>query len=416
MSILNQYVRRALEIGLIDEWHIWDLTRTASDHEWLNREFGPVRFMKSAAAYQRHGKLDAISPFRARISITNDLHLAVLPKNDPDHFYEIVVGGWSNAASALRRLPRERLKNLDRDDVQQLWMSQTPSVLSPGKPNEVVLSIESDGTLAVFVNGATVGAWTGLALDDGAEIMLRGGWGGDLELPDVKAPIRRYIGDTSARLPYWHAYAYYAKHITAFEDSLFLKCDDDIVYMDLEKLAGFIEFRRRNPNYFVVSANVVNNGVCAYLQQLAGSLPTSVGEFENPPGGHEGTLWGSAAKATALHDYVLQQSMPNLPLPSPVIEWDQRQSINFIAWMGRDIQHLALGPCDDEHAVTVSLPRFLNRKTAIYSDFTVSHLSFGPQESGLNVDDLTARYHALMERQLGSQKATEMPELARQAS
>ena len=53
----------------------------------------------------------------------------------------------------------------------------------------------------------------------------------------------------------------------------FLKCDDDIVYLDIDKLGDFVEFRRTNPNYVVVSANVVNNGVCAYFQQEAGSLP-----------------------------------------------------------------------------------------------------------------------------------------------
>ncbi|MCM2292782.1 hypothetical protein NAC44_10650 [Allorhizobium sp. BGMRC 0089] len=400
MDILNHYVRRALDLGLIDEWHVWDLTRAESDHEWLNREFGPVRFMKAQAAYQKHGQLTPISPYRLKASITNDLHLALLPNDDPDYFYEIVIGGWNNTASAVRHLPRTELKNPDRDHVTPLWTSPTPSVLSPGKANDIVLSIEASGVLALFVNGVTVGAWSGLSLEKGAEIMLRGGWGGDLELPEVNTPIRRYIGDTSTPMPYWHAYAYYARHLKTFEDTVFLKCDDDIVYMDLEGLAGFIEFRRRHPQYFVVSANVINNGICAYLQQVAGSIPASVGEFENPPGGFGGTLWRSAEKATALHDYVLQLPKPDLPLPAAVMEWDQRQSINFIAWLGRDIQHLALGPCDDERAVTVDLPAFLNRKTAVYSGFTVSHLSFGPQEAGLNVDRLITAYHGLMEKVL----------------
>lgn len=398
MDILNHYVRRALSVGLIDEWHIWDLTRAASDHEWLNREFGPVRFMKSSAQYQKHGALSPLTPFRLKASIANDLHVAVLPKDDAGHFYEIVIGGWNNTASAVRYLPRTELKNADRDHVTPLWTGQTPCVLTPGKANDIVLTVEPDGVMALFVNGVTVTALSGLPLASGAEIMLRGGWGGDLELPEVNAPIRRYIGDTSTPMPYWHAYAYYAQHLKEFEDDVFLKCDDDIVYMDLKGLAGFIEFRRRHPQYFVVSANVINNGICAYLQQRAGSIPASVGEFENPPGGFGGTLWKSAEKAAALHDFVLAQPLPHLPLPAEVMEWDQRQSINFIAWMGRDIQHLALGPCDDEHAVTVALPAFLNRKTAVYSNFTVSHLSFGPQEAGLDVDRLIGGYHALMER------------------
>ena len=31
MEILTQYIRRALDLGIIDEWHIWDFARSAED-------------------------------------------------------------------------------------------------------------------------------------------------------------------------------------------------------------------------------------------------------------------------------------------------------------------------------------------------------------------------------------------------
>ncbi len=230
--------------------------------------------------------------------------------------------------------------------------------------------------------------------------MVRGGWGADLELCDVNARVQRYVGDPNENLPYWQAYDYYSRRFQEFSSTIFLKCDDDIVYLDLEALNGFIEFRRANPNYFVVSANVVNNGVCAYWQQAAGSLPDDLGHFERPPGGFGGSLWQSAERATQLHEFFLKKDDKHLPLPSAVVDWNERQSINFISWLGKDLIHMALPKGDDEYALTVGLPTFLDRPTAIYADFTVSHLSFGPQEQGLDLDRLIDGYDALMRAKL----------------
>ena len=102
-----------------------------------------------------------------------------------------------------------------------------------------------------------------------------------------------------------------------------------------------------------------------------------------------------------MHDFFLQSGGKRLPLQEKVVDWTERQSINFIAWLGRDLVHMALPKCDDEGALTIALPELLDRPSAIYSDFMVSHLSFGPQEKGLDVERLIAAYDALMRDALG---------------
>ncbi len=400
MQILNSYIRRAMADGLIDEWHIWDFTRSAADHAWVTGEFGPVRYMGDTVGYQHRGTVTKTTALRMNARITNDLHMALLPKDDPDNFIEIVVGGWNNQQSALRKLPRAKLTDPDRKQVASNWVRSTPGVLSSGRVNDVVLNIDRDGVPDLMVNGVVVGRWPDMPLAAGADVMIRGGWGGTLELTDVAAPIRRYIGNPGDEMPYFQAYQYYAKRLPDFADALFLKCDDDIVYVDLDGLSGFIDYRRKNPNYFLISANVVNNGVCAYFQQVSGALPLSLGHFERPPGGFGGTLWTDPNKANNLHDFFLAAAKKEFPLPSKVVDWQERQSINFIAWLGSDLQHMALARGDDEKMLSVDLPAFLDRPTAIYSDFTVSHLSFGPQESGVDVNRLIAAYDALMREKL----------------
>ena len=402
MQILNSYVRRAMADGLIDEWHIWDFTRSQADHEWVSREFGPIRFMSDTVGYQPFGTVSSRAALRLEARITNDLHIALLPRHEPGAFYEIVVGGWNNLQCVVRKGPRERLNDPDRSELELTWAKLTPGVLSPGRDNEVILSIDPSGTPEMMVNGVVLDRWPEIAVPDGADVMIRGGWGSALELCQVNAPIRRYIGNPGEQVPYFQAYQYYARRLSDFADALFLKCDDDIVYMDLDRLAGFIDHRRKNPHYFVTSANVVNNGVCAYFQQVSGALPASLGHFERPPGGFGGTLWTDPDKANKLHDFFLASSEKELPLPTKVVDWQERQSINFIAWLGRDLQHMALAKGDDEKMLTVDLPAFLKRPTCIYSDFTVSHLSFGPQETGVDVNRLIAAYDKLMREKLSA--------------
>lgn len=400
MEILTRYVQRAMDEGQIDEWHVWDFTRSPEDHAWVTRTFGPARFMGSLVPYEAQGNVTASEPFRSRARIEHDLHIALVPNDGSNECFEIVVGGWNNSHSAARRISRAELETFDRPDESRFWMRETPAILSPGQPNDITVTIDDGGVPTVAVNDVTIGRWPQINLRAGASVMLRGGWGATIELCDIDDRVRRYVGNPNERMPYWQAYDYYARRSENFADTVFLKCDDDIVYLDPAKLGDFIEFRKANPKYFIVSANVVNNGVCAYWQQQSGAIPASLGDFERPPGGFGGTLWLSAERATQLHDFFLDSAARNLPLTMPVIDWTERQSINFIAWLGSDLKHMALPKCDDELALSVTLPALVERPSAIYSDFTVSHLSFGPQEQGLEVDRLLTRYDALMRETL----------------
>ncbi len=74
MEILTKYIRKAINDGIIDEWHIWDFTRSAQDNEWVTREFGPARYMGSEAPYQLKGAVTPRSSFRANAKIDHDLH------------------------------------------------------------------------------------------------------------------------------------------------------------------------------------------------------------------------------------------------------------------------------------------------------------------------------------------------------
>lgn len=182
-------------------------------------------------------------------------------------------------------------------------------------------------------------------------------------------------------------------------DDVFLKLDDDIVFVDLERLSGWVAFRRAHPEFFLVSANVVNNGVCAYFQQRRGVVPASLMALPYPPRGYCGTLWERADLAERLHDYFLDD-----PARFAVDGTDvapDRLSINAVAWLGRDLDVISTVCENDEEELSVTMPARLGRRNVIYQPCVAAHLSFFSQEAGMDTARLLARYEALAEARLG---------------
>lgn len=63
-----------------------------------------------------------------------------------------------------------------------------------------------------------------------------------------------------------HYYQYYHQFIN--DSDILIKCDDRIVYIDLNTFGKFVEIITEDGLYF---PNIVNNDVCAYFQQEEGS-------------------------------------------------------------------------------------------------------------------------------------------------
>jgi hypothetical protein len=198
-------------------------------------------------------------------------------------------------------------------------------------------------------------------------------------------------------------YRHYVDRADDYVDTVFLKCDDDIVYLDLERLAEFICFRYDHPNYFLVSANVINNGTCAQVQQNIGMLPQAL-KLEIPPGGFGGSLWGSGSTAEAVHRHFLAAPAAFRVSGSQTFIPQERFSINCVAWLGADLPRFETRFVDDEHDLTVTLPRYHARQNAIYLPFLAVHLSFRPQDAAMNLPALLRAYQDLADDELNHRR------------
>jgi hypothetical protein len=183
-----------------------------------------------------------------------------------------------------------------------------------------------------------------------------------------------------------------------FKNDVIIKCDDDIVFIDLYKLPKFINFVKNN-NYDVVFANTINNGVSAYYQQNKFNLiPKKLLDLEYPKDGRAGRLWRSGSYAEILHTFFIKNYKQFLDhdYNDEIIPINTRFSINFIGLRGCNFYKFVDCGIEDEYKLTVEHVKKRNFKNVLYADFYVSHLSSRLQvESGINLIKLLDMYKQL---------------------
>lgn len=238
----------------------------------------------------------------------HNAHLALVPEGE-GLSYELVLGGWGNSAVGLRVWPAGTRPDHGKAAAPPNLVCSAPAVLSARAWRKVEVRLNRGAaslSMVVLVQGREVLRFNA---DDPSpspfNVAVMSGFGGEAEwLFDYnnESGVGLFHPTFDNRFHPWNAvYHHYAARADDYAGMVFLKCDDDIVYLDTGRLAEFIRFRRQRPDYFMVSANVVNNGVCAHVQQQLGMLPEGFDMLEMPPGGHRGSLWESGSKAEALH-------------------------------------------------------------------------------------------------------------------
>jgi hypothetical protein len=418
MELLTLYVKAAIDRGLIDEWHVWDFARTEQDREWLKAQFPLLRLSPSVGSeyfpagvrIQLHENAQRIE---FNVSATNDAHIGIAPVSGNGPAYEIVLGGWSNTRSVVRAMPSPALFSATRSEADNRLaaVQETPGVLPEYTLVSVAIEISVAG-ISVFVAGKRLLDYQASIQRCDYEVYFRSGHGCNAEWqfphwPESGAFLFRAARNSGLQTDHHHAfkalpvylpfYQHYGRQIRRYSNDLFIKCDDDIVFFDLARLSEFIEYRRSNPQYFMISANVINNGVCAYFQQKSGLIPRNLMNLELPKRGIFGTLWESAEKAESLHHYFTKttQDFLGFRCKDEIIEWNERISVNFVSWLGSDFAHVSETMLDDEEYLSYQARWHSGKPNSIFTSLMVSHLSFGTQEKGLDIPKILEWYRDL---------------------
>ena len=390
LELLIKYLKKALELKILDEIHFWNYTRNSNDEEYLKT----ISNLKRTSSKSNNEYIQIFTPvidnsFTFEISDSDDVYIKI--KDTQQNIeYEIVLQDWNNIKSTITK------NNIDLCNLSQ----NTININEPFDKKNISVCI-CENNVIVFLNkqkfiiceineNITIDA---ICIKTGNNNSF-----GNISYETVKNN-NFYFMDTCEK-SWKNYYNYYDNAI--FEDDVIIKCDDDIVFIDLNKLPQFIDFiKNKGHDYDLIYANTINNNVAAYFQQNTYNLiPRDLMLLEYPPEGRCGTLWESGEKAEKLHNYFIEnnQKFLNYDYNNDIIPINSRFSINFIGYKGNKwykIKDTCLHNNEDEYNLTFDYVKNRGFKNVLYTDFYVSHLSFFSQIHAMNIDDLISKYSVL---------------------
>ncbi len=168
-------------------------------------------------------------------------------------------------------------------------------------------------------------------------------------------------------------------------DTIYVKIDDDTVLVDsLERFKRMLDFRIENPEYFLVSANVLNNSICTHMMQTAGC--TRLNKLPQITCDSHDRMGMTGKFAEALHHLVAENDfcLDDFHFTSVRDVADfKRLCINCVLWFGEDMLAIEEVPKEDEIFLSMTIPSRLNRKLCVFGEFTVVHFGYGSQQRHL---------------------------------
>jgi len=385
LKILSKYLITALELNIIQEVHFWNFTKNFNDEEHLKSISNLKRSSSSQNDYIEIFTPIINNKINLNIKASNDIHIKIVDTNNNN--YEIIIGGWSNTQSVIKK-----------NDVLISCLITENICDNFNYFNFTVALI--NGKLFVFKNDEIVIFCNVEISFNINRVFFKTGHN---SIGNIKYDVRKnngfYLMDTCNKKSWKDYYTYYDNK--EYNDDIIIKCDDDIVFIDLKKLPEFIEFTRVN-DYDLIFANTINNGVSAFFQQNKFNLiPKELMTLEFPNEGKCGSLWESGEKAELLHNYFIDNYKKFLDYDynNELFLIKTRFSINFFAYKGNKWNKIVDCYTDDERKLTVDFVKNRNFNNILYPDFYVSHLSFYKQiETGINLDDLINKYNKLADK------------------
>lgn len=201
---------------------------------------------------------------------------------------------------------------------------------------------------------------------------------------------------------YEHAYRHYAS--PEYEGTVFVKLDDDVVFLQTDRFAAFVDAIQAHPTA-VLSANTINNGACTPLEPALYERFQQTGipllDVHKHPG-----------YAALAHNYFFNHHPQLLAQDVDLVPTDDWLSINAIGYTwqtGRELADLVCTPCEPrnvagrdlawlgDEGVVNTMPRIVMR------GFLACHLTFGPQKlTETQLQPWRAQYAAISEKYLAT--------------
>jgi|LakMenE18May11ns_1017448.scaffolds.fasta_scaffold9806418_1 hypothetical protein len=413
IEVQRLYLQKALDLKIIDEVHYWNFTRNVDDDTYM-KSISNLRRTATEYVLIKPELID--NSFELYIDIKtnenndNNIFIKIEDTTKEEYDTQIIQNNFNPFVQFLTNKEIRAKKRADRKAAKKTAI-KTPATAAKKEYDNEVISFKykkteeknkyqiniKDNILNVLLND--VPFITKKIKDDFIikNIYFKTDQGTTGEISyEPQENKGFYLMELFNRKSWNEYYNYYNNK--KFENDIIIKCDDDVVFIDLYKLPQFIEFVKNN-DYDLVFANIINNGVAAYYQQNKYNLiPKSLMELEYPPNGLNGSLWKSGEKAELLHKYFIENSgdFLNNDFSFDVININTRFSINFFGYKGNKWRKIAKCGINDEYNLTVKYVKNNRFNNVLYSNMIVAHLSFYKQiETKMNTIDILEGYKDL---------------------
>jgi hypothetical protein len=407
LGIQFRYLDKLIDQNDIDEVHLWDYSREVLDSIWLKRLLShDNEYEYTAAKYDfRQLPLKELSSFNIRLGIKgkSDSHLLIKQNQD---IYEIVLGGWNNTRSVIRKNGREYLAE------------SYGHAIKASASTEYTFNLDKN-IFTVYCNRRRI-LRCKFASSEIPKMFVAGYNRISItyDLSHIKDSLQEipndefvYIPRNISKFKYFatprkYTWVDYYEHYTpeAYPKHIIVKADDDVVYLDTKHFKTYIEECNKSDNALMTFPSIVNNGVCAHYQQEFGLLPKdSLGVF--PYDTYRGRLWDDGVLCEKLHDYFINSKdkflKDSAALPNSIHKQGDRISINMFAVKTKDLSIYKMlceipwsdDSIDDELHITTTIPSALKRHSLVVSRFVIAHLSFYRQiQTGLDIKGVQQKY------------------------
>ncbi len=180
-------------------------------------------------------------------------------------------------------------------------------------------------------------------------------------------------------------------------DTIYIRFDDDICWIDNNAVSNLITARINNPNAFLVYANTINHPFCSKIHQELGLM-----SFDKGRASGDGLCdigWRSGEFGEHVHrvflEHVKNGNHNEFYFPDVEIPYDcgNRVAINCICWFGEDMADFdgEVGE-KEEDWLSIYKPKELKRGLLISGNSLVAHYAYFPQRSHIDDTDVLSQY------------------------
>jgi hypothetical protein len=192
-------------------------------------------------------------------------------------------------------------------------------------------------------------------------------------------------------------------------DTIYIRLDDDIIWLDNNFFKKIYKFRVENPEPFLIFGNIINNAICDHIHQKEGIYE------QTPLFGYDcldENGWKNPQLAEMKHRTFLTNYANNDIDKYKFNRWIandyERISINAICWFGKELKkingNVAIA---EEEFLSKDYPRQISAPNCIYGDALCVHFSFYTQREHLDQTDILELYQQLFDKKDNYSKTDE---------